>query len=149
MQGGALGDSHVVTEKVKRSGFVGRANGKTNGWRVYQFGPQNWRSSGAWAWRPMDKCVAAGGSSMRLDGLRTDRATLGGIQAAGSFGRMDDTWRHREACIEAKRSQEGGMGVRCIFLDLVQNAPAWACIVSVSCKGIPVISRMPIYMWSG
>ena len=36
----------------------------------------------------MDKCAVAGGSLMRLDGPRMDRAALGGIQAAGSFGRM-------------------------------------------------------------
>ena len=71
----------------------------------------------------MDKCAAAGGSSMRLDGPRMDRAALGGIQAAGSFVKGDNIWRHREACIEAKRSREGGVGVRSKYGDLDGFAP--------------------------
>ena len=74
----------------------------------------------------MDKCAAAGGSPMRLDGLQTDRAALGGIQAAGSFGRMmdeDGTWRHHGACVEAKQSREGGVGVRSKYGDLDGFAP--------------------------
>ena len=38
------------------------------------------------------------------------------LKTGGGLGavkvRAEGTWRHREACIEAKRSREGGMSVR-------------------------------------
>ena len=35
----------------------------------------------------------------------------------------DDTWRHHGACVEAKRSREGGVGVRSKYGDLDGFAP--------------------------
>ena len=89
----------------------------------------------------MDKCVAAGGSSMWLDGPRTDREALGGIQAAGSFRRMDDTWRHREACVEAKRRREGGVGVGSNFKCSDEIAPPTGVYLSLGARGSCVIFR--------
>ena len=59
--------------------------------------------------------MALGGSRTRIDiaggrfaglGLKT-----GGVRC-GRMAVLEDTWRHREACVEAKRSCEGGMSVR-------------------------------------
>ena len=46
-----------------------------------------------------------------LTGL--DLKTGGGLGAAKV--RAEDTWRHREACVEAKQSREGGVPVRCSY----------------------------------
>ena len=94
MQGGALGDSHAVAEKSSEAGLLVEPMEKPTGGRFTSLGLKTGGAPVAWTWRPMDKCAAAGGSSMRLDGPRTDRAALGGIQAAGSFGRM----KIRTAC---------------------------------------------------
>ena len=39
--------------------------------------------------------------------------TMGGLHAVKV--RAEDTRRHHEACIEAKRSREGGVSVRCSY----------------------------------
>ena len=88
MQGGALGDSHAVAEKSSEAGLLVEPMEKPTGGRFTSLGLKTGGAPVAWTWRPMDKCAAAGGSPMRLDGPRTDRAALVGIQVAGSFGRM-------------------------------------------------------------
>ena len=137
MQGGALGDSHAEGGKGKQSGFVGRANGKTNGWTIYQFGPQNWWSSGAWAWRPMDKCATAGGSSSLSSG------TLGAVgRLADGLG---DTWwdlgsrklleggRHMAPSLSLRRGEAKSRkrcGRRINIQGLGPFCPSiWACIL--------------------
>ena len=54
--------------------------------------------------------------------------TGGGLGAAKV--RADVTWRHREACIEAKRSREDGVSVRGSYKKLDEFTPAWAVIVN-------------------
>ena len=70
-------------------------------------------------------------------------AALGGIQAVGSFGRIDEdgTWRHHGACVEAKRSGEGGVGVRSTYGDLDENAPPMGLYLNFSIRGSGVFSR--------
>ena len=46
-----------------------------------------------------------------LTGL--DLKTGGGLGAAKV--RAEDTWRHREACVEAKQSRECGVSIRCFY----------------------------------
>ena len=88
MQGGALGDSHTVAEKSGEAGLLVEPMEKPTGGRFTSLGLKTGEAPVAWTWRPMDKCAVADGSPMRLDGPRMDRAALGGIQVAGSFGRM-------------------------------------------------------------
>ena len=96
MQGRALSDSHAAAEKSSEAGLLVEPMEKPTGGRFTSLGLKTGGAPVAWTWRPMDKCAAAGGSPMRLDGPRMDRVALGGIQVAGSFGRMDEdgTWRH-------------------------------------------------------
>ena len=44
------------------------------------------------------------------------RKTGGGLGAAKV--RAEGMWRHREACIEAKRSREGRTSIRCLYKKL-------------------------------
>ena len=88
MQGRALSDSHAAAEKSSEAGLLVEPMEKPTGGRFTSLGLKTGGAPVACTWRPMDKCAAAGGSPMRLDGPRTDRAALGGIQVAGSFGRM-------------------------------------------------------------
>jgi hypothetical protein len=41
-------------------------------------------------------------------------------------------WRHREPCVEAKQSCEGGVFVRCSYKKLDQFAPVWVVILDIS-----------------
>ena len=56
-----------------------------------------------------------------------------GLKTGGELGavkvRAEGTWRHREACIEAKRSREGGVSVRCFCKKFDEFAPVGAVIV--------------------
>lgn len=63
------------------------------------------------------------GLSVQLDGLQMDHATVGAIYATGSFMKVGDTWRHRLACIQLKRSREGGMVVGSTYKDVDGFAP--------------------------
>ena len=56
--------------------------------------------------------------------------TGGGLDAVKV--RAEDTWRHHEACVKAKRSREGGVSVRCSYGKMDDFAPTWACIVIIS-----------------
>ena len=60
-----------------------------------------------------------------LTGL--DLKTGGGLEAVKI--RAEGTWRHREACVEAKRSREGGVSVRGLYKKMDEFAPAWVVIV--------------------
>ena len=42
--------------------------------------------------------------------------------------RAESTWRHREACVETKRSREDGMSVRGSYKMMDEFAPAWTVI---------------------
>jgi hypothetical protein len=44
---------------------------------------------------------------------------------------VEDTGRHREACVEAKQSREGGVSVLWLYQKLDYFALAWACIVVI------------------
>ena len=56
-------------------------------------------------------------------GLKT-RGGLGSVKV-----RAEGTWRNREACVEAKRSREGGVSVRGLYKKMDEFAPAWVVIV--------------------
>ena len=43
--------------------------------------------------------------------------------------RVEGMWRHREACVEAKQSREGGVSVQCFYKKLDEFAPAWPVII--------------------
>ena len=59
-----------------------------------------------------------------------------GLKTGGGLGavkvRVEGTWRHREACVETKRSREGGVSVRCSYKKMDRFAPAWIVIVVIS-----------------
>lgn len=59
--------------------------------------------------------------------------TGGGLGAAKV--RADVTRRHREACIEAKRSREGRTSVRCLYKKVGQKCPCVGSYRSCSCRG--------------
>ena len=56
-----------------------------------------------------------------------------GLKTGGRHGvfkvRAEGTWRHRKACVEAKRSREGDVFVRCSQKKMNHFVPVWACIV--------------------
>ena len=56
-----------------------------------------------------------------------------GLKIGGELGvvkvRAEGTWRHREACIEAKRSCQDRVSVRGSYKKMDKFAPAWAVIV--------------------
>ena len=43
---------------------------------------------------------------------------------------VEGTWRHREACVEAKRSREDGVSVRGSSKKMDNFAPAWVVIIN-------------------
>ena len=43
--------------------------------------------------------------------------------------RAESTWRHRETCVEAKQSREGGVSVRCSQKKMDHFISAWTYIV--------------------
>ena len=51
-----------------------------------------------------------------------------GLKTGGRLGaakvRAEGMWRHREACVEAKRSREGGVSVQCSYRKLDDFTPA-------------------------
>ena len=47
----------------------------------------------------------------------------------GRLAVAEGTWRHRKACVEAKRSREGDVSVRCSQKKMNHFVPVWACIV--------------------
>ena len=47
----------------------------------------------------------------------------------GRMFEMEGTWRHHEACVEAKRSREGGVSVRELQKKMDHYAPEW--VISV------------------
>ena len=57
-----------------------------------------------------------------------------GLKTGGELGavkvRAEGTWRHREACVEAKRSCEDRVSVRGSYKKMDKFAPAWAVIVN-------------------
>jgi len=56
-----------------------------------------------------------------------------GLKTGSGLGvvkvRAESTWRHREACVEAKRSREDSMSVRCFYKKLGEFAPVWTVII--------------------
>ena len=58
--------------------------------------------------------------------------TRGGLGAVKV--RAEGMWRHREACVEAKRSREGGVSVRGSSKKIDEFAVAWAVIVNNSVR---------------
>ena len=65
-----------------------------------------------------------------LTGLSLE--TRGGLGAVKV--RAEGMWRHREACVEAKRSREGGVSVRGSSKKIDEFAVAWAVIVNNSVR---------------
>ena len=58
------------------------------------------------------------------------------LKIGGGLGavkvRAEGTWRHREVCVEAKRSRNGGVSIRGSYKNIDEFAPAWAVIVTSS-----------------
>ena len=84
-----------------------------------------------------ESVTSCGGAREGLTGLvskprETDLTGLG-LKTEGRLGavkvRAEGTWRHSEACIETKRSREGGVSVCGSYKKMDEIAPAWACIV--------------------
>ena len=91
-----------------------------------------------------DKCAAADGSSMRLDGPRTDRAAHGGIQAAGSFRRMRiRTARGAITELASRRSkvEKAAWASDQSMVTWTVLPLQWACILVICTRGSCVISR--------
>ena len=67
-----------------------------------------------------------------LTGLASKQGKTGltglGLKTEGRFGavkvRAKATWRHREACVEAKRSHDGDVFVWCLYKKLDEFVPA-------------------------
>ena len=59
-----------------------------------------------------------------------------GLKTGGRLGavkvRAEGTWRHRETCVEAKRSREDGVSIRGSRKKMDNFALAWAVIVNNS-----------------
>jgi len=70
---------------------------------------------------PPELVMSCGGVRECLIGLASKPGETGltglGLEIGGGLGafkvRAEGTWRHRETCIEAKRSREGDVSVRC------------------------------------
>ena len=113
MQGGALGDSHAVAEKSSKAGLLVEPMEKPTGGGFTSLGLKTSGApvrglGGPWTSvrRPVGVQVGRVGLSVRVDGPRTARAALGGIQAAGSFGRMRmRTTRGAIAELASRRSE--------------------------------------------
>ena len=64
------------------------------------------------------------------EGLKPGETSLTGLGLKTGCGldmvkvRTEDTWRHHEACVEAKRSREGGVSVRCFYKKMDDFASA-------------------------
>ena len=56
-----------------------------------------------------------------------------GLKIGGGLGtvkvRAEGMWHYREACVETKRSREGGLSVRCFYKKLDEFDSAWTVIV--------------------
>ena len=84
-----------------------------------------------------DSVTSCGGVLEGLTGLVSKPAETGltglGLKIGGGLDvvkvRAEGTWRHREACVETKRSREGSVSVRGSYKMMDQFAPAWAVIV--------------------
>ena len=135
MQGGALGDSHAVVERAKKAGLLVEPMERPMGGRFTSLGLKTGRAPIFGLERPADKCAAAGGSPYRSSGT----LGVGGRPVDGPCGtwwdpggrklrEVDGTWRHRGACVEAKRSRQGGVGVRSKLKDLDENAPPYGLV---------------------
>ena len=67
--------------------------------------------------------------------LKTGEIDLIGLclKTGDGFGAVkvwaEGTWRHRKACIKAKRSRKGDVSVRGSYKMLDDFAPTWACFV--------------------
>ena len=68
--------------------------------------------------------------SLKTEGDGFDRFGLkNGVGLGAAKVRAEVTWRHREACVEVKRSREGDVSIQCSYKKLDDFAPAWAVIV--------------------
>ena len=132
MQGGALDDSHAVAEKSSEAGLLVEPMEKTNGWTVYQFGPQNWWSSGGVDLEAHGQ-VCGGRWESNAVGRPADGPCGTWWDPGGRKLREDEdkdgTWRHHKACVEAKQSREDAGSVRCSRKNLDNFAPEWVCIL--------------------
>ena len=56
-----------------------------------------------------------------------------GLKTGGGLGVVKvwagGAWRHRKACIKAKRSRKGDVSIRGSYKKLDDFAPTWACFV--------------------
>ena len=59
---------------------------------------------------------------------------------------MEGMWCHYEACIEVKKSDEGGVSIRCFYKKMDHFVPIWAYIVVISVGVFPSFARDHIYM---
>ena len=76
--------------------------------------------------------LKTGESVTSCGGVREGLTGLG-LKTGDGLGavkiRAEGTWRHREACVEAKRSREGDVSVRGSSKKMDEFAPAWAVII--------------------
>jgi hypothetical protein len=109
----------------KASRLGGRPDTRRH-WRFDRFGLKTGES-----------VTSCGGVRESLTGLASTPGETGltglGLKTGGGFGavkvRAEGTWCHSEACVETKRSHEGGVSVRGSYKKMDEIAPAWACIV--------------------
>lgn len=119
------GPRHVVRRLTE--GFRWVFHKTTTDGRFDRFGPQNrgfvttcgvgQKGLGGLATKPPRRRVSRFGPQNR------------GRTWCGRASGMEGTWRHREACVEAKQSREGGVSVRCSDKNMDRFAPAWAVIL--------------------
>ena len=84
-----------------------------------------------------ESVTSCGGVREGLTGLASKPGETGltglGFKTGGGHGtikvRAEGTWRRREACVEAKRSHEGGVSVRGSYKRMDDFAPVWVVIV--------------------
>ena len=84
-----------------------------------------------------ESVTSCGGVREGLTGLASKPGETGliglGLKTVDRLGTVkvwvEGTWRHREACVEAKRSREGGVYVRCSSKKLDSFTPRGICVV--------------------
>ena len=82
-----------------------------------------------------ESVTSCGGMREGLTGLASKPGETGltglGLKTGGGLGavkvRAEGMWHHREPCVEAKQSREGGVSVRGSYKKLDCFASAWAC----------------------
>ena len=69
-----------------------------------------------------------------------------GADQHGRMAEMEGMWCHYEACIEVKKSYEGGVSIRCFYKKMDHSVPTWAYIEVISVGVFPSFVRDHIYM---